>query len=86
MQSIIIPIMGAHLFYLPHVFWFGAAGDALKDEGQACPDDKSDREDIVLVEGRVKLHVFELESNDHVNFSVASVGGEGGDAELDNSH
>ena len=69
-----------------HVLRLLVAGEAEEDEAEAGPDDESDGEDIVLVEGRVKLHVVELQGDDQVYIRVSGVGGEGRDAELDYSH
>lgn len=69
-----------------HVFRFLVAGEAKEDEAETRPDDKSNGEDIVLVEGWVKLHVVELQGNDQVDVCVSGVGGEGRDAELDDSN
>ena len=51
MHSIIVPIMGAHFFYLSHVLGLGVACDALEDKGKTCPNHKCYRKDVILVEG-----------------------------------
>ena len=69
-----------------HIWWFFIAGDEHVDECNASPDHESDREDVVLVEDGVELHVLELQADDHVDLSFVGVGGEGGNAQLNHAH
>jgi hypothetical protein len=78
--------MATYSIYFPHIVWFAVARKALEDHGEASPYHKSNGEYAILIEGGVELHVVELQHDYHVYLSVASVGGEGSDAQLDHPH
>ena len=69
-----------------HIRRFLIASHQEINQRQSRADDQSNRKDALLVKDRVKLHVVQLQTDHRVDVCVPGVGGEGADAELDDSH
>jgi hypothetical protein len=61
---------------LLHIGRLFVACDYQVDERQESPDDKSNMEDVMLVECRIKTKILDLKAEYHVDFGVICVRGE----------
>lgn len=74
------------LFDFFHIVWLFVAGYHEIDEREEGPSQKGNVEHIVLVKGRVKPEVPDLQPEYHVYLSVMSVAREGTYAQLHHPH
>lgn len=78
--------MLSYLFDLLHVGRLLVAGDHQVDQREEGPYQKGYVEHVVLVKGRVKPQVPDLQPKNHVDLGVVSIGGERTNAQLHHPH